>query len=84
MFVSTFELPVKRQFPKPEDLPMEVQIPDQLKAEIRKLSRTVIQGYFLTISNLNAFDVTLSCIHNSFQYSCGYQSACWFSRRRGD
>lgn len=62
MLVSTFELLVKRQFPKPEDLPIEVQIPDELKEEIRKLSRTVIQGYFLTISNLNAFDVTLSLV----------------------
>ena len=60
MLVSTFELLVKRQFPKQEDLP--VSVPDDLKDEIEKLSRTVIQGYFLTISNLNAFDVTLSLV----------------------
>jgi len=60
MLVSTFELLVKRQFPKQEALP--VQVPQDLKSKIEKLSRTVIQGYFLTISNLNAFDVTLSLV----------------------
>ena len=60
MLVSTFELLVKRQFPKQEALP--VQVPQDFKSKIEKLSRTVIQGYFLTISNLNAFDVTLSLV----------------------
>lgn len=60
MLVSTFELLVKPQFPKAENLPVEV--PDELKLKIGKLSRTVIQGYFLTLSNLNAFDVTLSLV----------------------
>ena len=60
MLVSTFELLVKRQFPKQEALP--VQVPQDLKSKIEKLSRTVIQGYFLTISNVNAFDVTLSLV----------------------
>jgi hypothetical protein len=60
MLVSTFELLVKRQFPKQEALP--VQVPQDLKSKIEKLTRTVIQGYFLTISNLNAFDVTLSLV----------------------
>lgn len=60
MLVSTFELLVKRQFPKPDDLP--VQVPDELKVKIGKLSRTVIQGYFLTISNINDFELTLSLV----------------------
>lgn len=60
MLVSTFELLVKRQFPKQEDIP--VKVPLDLKAKIDKLSRTVIQGYFLTISNVNAFDVTISLV----------------------
>jgi len=60
MLVSTFELLVKRQFPKPADLP--IIVPDELKPKIQQLSRTVIQGYFLTISNLNAFDATISLV----------------------
>ncbi|MEA5565251.1 MULTISPECIES: hypothetical protein [unclassified Anabaena] len=60
MLVSTFELLVKPQFPKAANLP--VQVPPSLKADIEKLSRTVIQGYFLTLSNLNAFEVTVSLV----------------------
>lgn len=60
MLVSTFELLVKPQLPKQEDLP--AQVPDELKTKIGKLSRTVIQGYFLTISNLNNFEITLSLV----------------------
>ncbi|AFY47499.1 hypothetical protein Nos7524_1626 [Nostoc sp. PCC 7524] len=60
MLVSTFELLVKPQFPKAANLP--VQIPPALKGNIEKLSRNVIQGYFLTLSNLNAFEVTLSLV----------------------
>jgi hypothetical protein len=60
MLVSTFELLVKPQFPKAGSLP--VPVPPDLQANIEKLSRTVIQGYFLTLSNLNAFEVTLSLV----------------------
>lgn len=61
MLVSTFELLVKPQLPKLADisnLPPGVMLPP----EATKLARTVLQGYFLTISNLNAFDVTLSLV----------------------
>jgi len=64
MIVSTFELLInKRQFPKPKDLPQPVQ--DQLnltpKQEdfLEDLSREVIQGYFLTISNLTNTTIEL-------------------------
>ncbi len=60
MLVSTFELLVKPQFPKAENLP--VVVPEDLELKIAKLSRTIIQGYFLTLSNINAFDVTLSLV----------------------
>lgn len=58
MLVSTFELLVKRQLPKLTDLPPGVMFPPG----VDKLTRTVIQGYFLTISNLNAFDATISLV----------------------
>ncbi|MCF4969182.1 hypothetical protein [Nostoc sp. CMAA1605] len=60
MLVSTFELLVKPQFPKAANLPAPV--PPFLKDSIEKLSRNVIQGYFLTLSNINAFDVTFSLV----------------------
>lgn len=47
MLVSTFEILVKSQ------LPPELKSP---------LSRKVIQGYFLTLSNLNPFSVVLSLV----------------------
>lgn len=61
MLVSTFELLVKRQLPKLIDLP-DLPPGVTFPPGVEKLSRTVIQGYFLTISNLNAFDVTLSLV----------------------
>ncbi len=54
MLVSTFEVLLKPQFPKDAPLPNGL--------DISKLSRTVIQGYFLTIANTNFFDVTVSLI----------------------
>ncbi|PSF35552.1 hypothetical protein C7H19_16200 [Aphanothece hegewaldii CCALA 016] len=60
MLVSTFELLVKPQLPEEMDLP--ATIPGEIKDKITKLSRTVIQGYFLTISNLNAFNATISLV----------------------
>jgi hypothetical protein len=48
MLVSTFEVLVKPQLPK--------------VAGISSLSRTVIQGYFLTIANVNFFPVTVSIV----------------------
>jgi hypothetical protein len=47
MLVSTFEILVKSQLQQGSTDP---------------LSRTVIQGYFLTLSNLNPFDVTVSLV----------------------
>lgn len=63
MLVSTFELLVKSQLPGPKQVepPIDVPPPDVLD-KLKKLGRTVIQGYFLTISNLNSFDVTISLI----------------------
>jgi hypothetical protein len=48
MLVSTFEVLVKPQLPD--------------VAKIAGLSRTVIQGYFLTIANVNFFPVTVSIV----------------------
>lgn len=50
MLVSTFELLVKPQFPTPAstNLPPTPPIPPKLA----NLSRTVIQGYFLTLANV--------------------------------
>ncbi len=54
MLVSQFELLLnKNQFPKPSALP--VPLPEELE----QLSREVIQGYFLTISNLSNTDISL-------------------------
>lgn len=54
MLVSTFELLVKPQLPK------NLNPPPPPAAS--SLSRTVIQGYFLTIANVNNFDVKLSLV----------------------
>ena len=51
MLVSTFELLVKPQLPK------ELQQPP-----FDKISRTVIQGYFLTLANITRFDVAVSLV----------------------
>jgi hypothetical protein len=56
MIVSTFELLVKPQLPK--DLPGN--LPNDVKAKIERLRRTVTQGYFLTIANLSPVDIFLS------------------------
>jgi LysM repeat protein len=55
MLVSTFEVLLKPQFPK--DAP---SFPGGM--DISKLSRAVIEGYFLTIANTNSFDVIVSLI----------------------
>lgn len=49
MLVSTFEVLLKPQFPK---------IPGGFDA----ITRTTIQGYFLTIANVNFFPVTVSLV----------------------
>jgi hypothetical protein len=48
MLVSTFEVLVKNQLP-----PISA---------LEKINRTVIQGYFLTIANVNFFPVTVSVV----------------------
>ncbi len=54
MLVSQYELLInKRQFPKPSALPIP------LPEELEDLSREVLQGYFLTISNLSDQDINL-------------------------
>jgi hypothetical protein len=50
MLVSTFEILVKSQ------------LPPNLPAPLNKLNRKVIQGYFLTIANVNVVPVTLSVV----------------------
>jgi hypothetical protein len=55
MLLSTFELLLKPQFPKDA-------LPEPGAIDISKLSRTVIQGYFLTVANVNFFDVTISLV----------------------
>jgi hypothetical protein len=49
MLVSTFEVLLKPQFPK-------------VPGGFDPISRAVIQGYFLTIANVNFFPVTLSLV----------------------
>jgi hypothetical protein len=51
--VSTFEILLKSQLPK--DLPPAL-------TQVRNLSRNILQGYFLTIANINSFDLVLSLI----------------------
>ncbi len=61
MLVSTFEILVKSQLPNPDQIqPVPSAPPADVLAKIQKLGRTVIQGYFLTIANLNDFKVTVS------------------------
>lgn len=52
MLVSTFELLIKPQLPSDVTPPLP-----PLDPALANLSRTVIQGYFLTISNTNKFNV---------------------------
>jgi len=49
MLVSTFEVLLKPQFPK-------------IPGGFNTLTRTTIQGYFLTIANVNFFPVTVSVV----------------------
>ena len=51
MLVSTFELLLKPQLPKLSGLSPE------LTEKLKGLSRTVLQGYFLTIANPNKYNV---------------------------
>lgn len=53
MLVSTFEVLVKPQFPR---------LPGSPFPQIDQLTRNVIQGYFLTIANVNFFPVTVSLV----------------------
>ncbi len=51
--ISTFEVLLKPQLPT--DLPPNFNV-------VKNLGRNLIQGYFLTISNVNAFDLVLSLV----------------------
>jgi len=53
--ISTFEVLLKRQLPPASELPPEF-------TNVQKLSRNLIQGYFLTISNVSLFDLVLSLV----------------------
>lgn len=59
MLVSTFELLLKPQLPKVTDISPE------LEEKLKKLSRTVLQGYFLTIANPNKYDVAVELTFTS-------------------
>lgn len=54
--ISTFELLIKPQLPK-ETIS---KIPSDILAQLSPLARTVIQGYFLTLSNLTSDFIYLS------------------------
>lgn len=54
MLISTFELLLKSQLP--------TDLPPTVPPEAKNLSRNVIQGYFLTISNLSSVDIVLSLV----------------------
>jgi hypothetical protein len=56
MLISTFELLVKSQ------LPSTVSPPTSIPAALSAVSRTVIQGYFLSVSNLNNSSIALSLV----------------------
>ena len=58
MLVSTFEVLVKPQFPKLSSGP---NVPPVV-ADLAKITRNVIQGYFLTIANVNFFPLTVSVV----------------------
>ena len=51
--VSTFEVLLKPQLPT--GLPAEF-------SDVSRLSRNILQGYFLTIANVNSFDLVLSLV----------------------
>jgi hypothetical protein len=54
--VSTFEVLLKPQLP--------ATLPPGFN-DVKNLGRNVIQGYFLTISNINSFDLVLSLVFTS-------------------
>lgn len=63
MLVSTYELLInKKQFPKAKDLPLSIN--SEQEAILNDLSREVIQGYFLTISNLMERELMLCVSFN--------------------
>lgn len=51
--ISTFEVLLKPQLPA--DLPAPFN-------DVKNLSRNILQGYFLTIANINSFDLVLSLV----------------------
>ncbi len=62
MLVSTFELLVKPQLPK--SILNQSGLPPELE-RLKKLSRVVVQGYFLTIANPNLDSVKISLVFTS-------------------
>lgn len=61
MLVSTFELLLKPQLPKIDDLS------EELTKKLKGLSRTVLQGYFLTIANPNEYEVEVALTFTSVE-----------------
>ena len=62
MLVSTFELLVKPQLPK--SILNQPGLPPELE-RLKKLSRVVVQGYFLTIANPHLDSVKISLVFTS-------------------
>lgn len=75
MLVSTFELLVKPQLPRDLNPP-----PPPVAAN---LSRTVIQGYFLTIANVNNEEVKISLVFTSVTPSVDISQTFTFIDVRG-
>lgn len=72
MLVSTFELLLKPQLPKVPGLSSE------LTDKLKKLSRTVLQGYFLTIANPNKYDVEVALKFTSIDTTDPFQKTLTF------
>jgi hypothetical protein len=62
MIISTFELLVKPQLPKQAILDRIPGLSNDVKNKVAQLRRNAIQGYFLTIANLESRDLLLSLV----------------------
>jgi len=72
MLVSTFELLLKPQLPKLGGLTPE------LTEKLKGLSRTVLQGYFLTIANPNKYEVKVALKFTSINATNPFQETITF------
>jgi len=72
MLVSTFELLLKPQLPKLGGLTPE------LTQRLKGLSRTVLQGYFLTIANPNEYEVEVTLKFTSVEGDTPFEKTFTF------